>query len=185
MNEDEMVRKLNLFNSKVNELLNSSFLKKGETGFHISWKRGEGFETVLKYAGDDALRSFVLTIRFFVQNNDDISLQKIKEIYDELEDKIKREYNYLRDSLNDYLDSNTHIIYNGEKLTRKKVFKTFLYGHLAHLNKEKRRLYANWKKIPPLFVSIKNQFLIILYDFLNVLYQIKLLNEKVISDING
>ncbi len=120
--------------------------------------------------------SCILTLRMFFQNNDCISIWRIAELLDDpgLSREWKDFFSEKRDQLNSYLDHPGGIgIACGEKLfTNREIFKVFVYGDIAHTNKEKRAIYQEWKNFGVIFSIIKYAFATILTDILILIWEI-------------
>ena len=111
-----------LFNEKAEKLLKLSFTKdifNKDSGVHFSWKRDEALKVKRTGPGDEAIYAFVLTFRFFIQDNEKISFRNIARIYTNLdiENNLKREFDSARNFINEYLDGKTFINYNNEILS--------------------------------------------------------------------
>jgi hypothetical protein len=80
-------------------------------GLTMDWNRNKhtnqlDFSYNKKSHSEDSIRSFILGLRLFIQDNEIISLHKMKLLYGKMNivDKYKVHFNYLRDELNRYLD---------------------------------------------------------------------------------
>ncbi|MCD6591050.1 MAG: hypothetical protein J7K72_03715 [Candidatus Aenigmarchaeota archaeon] len=179
----EEIDVLKLFNEKVDRLHTRSFVEKlKKLGYEIHLKNE--FDGKLYGPDDESVEAFVLTIRFFYQNNEKISLSNMSEIYEKLpiSPKVKREFERIRNELNTFLDSKTRFTINGKEITNREIFETFLYGDLAHSNKTKRKTYEFWKSNIPLYIVLKHEFIEILSFFIEKLSQIKKLNERILGE---
>jgi hypothetical protein len=57
--------------------------------------------------------------------------------------------------VNDYLDQESHIVISG-KLTRRHIFEVFLWGGLAHANRQKKETFDKWSSLGALpFLQIE------------------------------
>jgi hypothetical protein len=90
---EKHIEALELFNEKADKLLDSAFvgaLVSGKTEATISGRRQENgsFEItpVLRGPSPEAVDAFVLTFRFFIQDNETTSLRSIATIYEEIGD---------------------------------------------------------------------------------------------------
>ena len=186
-----------LFNEKVDKLNNNSFTKKMiSEGFGVSFYEKKG-ELVVekKLPSDEEIESFVLTIRFFCQNNESSgessSIKKLADnTYSKLPDyrKEKTEFINARNKLNGYLDSpdeSLKIYDNGKILTPRKIFDTILYGELAHSNKAKRTKYNEWMVHPIQGPILKTEFVRILSIILSCISSIQEINESLINDYDN
>jgi len=140
-----------LFNDKAEKLRNHSFTKKVKDGFGItvSAKKGEPITIEKRFPTDESVESFVLTLRFFIQERDASSFKNMAKIYSKLPEYSKEKTTFLNvhKGFNDYLDSpdkQLNFSENGETFTNRRIFEIFLYGGLAHANEDKKRIYDRW-----------------------------------------
>jgi len=132
----------------------------------------------------DAIEAFILTFRFFIQNNEGCSFGNIGETYNALDipQELKDKYNEARNHLNDYLDTEMpSIVINGEKITRRRLLDVFVYGGLAHANPEKKELFDAWMRIPFLSEYLQMSFVSILIDVVRVINYVYGVNEDVLK----
>jgi len=189
MKNSEIIKLLELFNEKVEKLVRLSFVEtifKYNSGVSIKIsKREDGlYNLVQERRGplEEAIDAFVLTIRFFIQDNEPISLRRLAKTYEiaPIKKKLKAKFILLKNQINEYLDSNSFIVINinnkEEMLTHRKIFDTIIYGGLSHANKKKKIEYDIWMKTPPLKAIIENDFV---YS-LDILYE----DIKSIRDLN-
>jgi len=177
---------LELFNEKVDKLEKNSFVKhifSQKTGITISWEKEKELRIEKRFPEKESIDSFVLTLRYFIQNNEKISFQNIAKIYDKLpnDNQCKEFFRDAVAKLNDFLDApdNQLSIKESEKvLTKREIFETIIYGELAHANEEKREIYKRWMKNPILASIIENEFNAILGTIMNVLRYIQGLNDQ-------
>ena len=96
----------------------------------------------------ESVHSFVLTLRFFIQDNEPTSLRKF---YSEtlphldLDDDCIGRLHEIRDAINRYLDSRLLLPWTIGKErhkieTHRELMETYVYGRLAHGNRLKRAL---------------------------------------------
>lgn len=187
--------KINLFNSKVDRLVNSIFVDYNEKNpnqkieFKAIRREDEKFDITSSSGmpGEKEIDGFILTLRQFLQNNDPISLNNMKQIYDSLSIPLdlKEQFNNLRDSFNSWLNKtpDIKITLNNQELTRRKILCTLLYGYYAHSNEEKSRIVNFWKKELMLWPLIQINFINILNTTLQTLYQMKNINIKTLKHI--
>jgi len=99
----------------------------------------------------EARDALLITLRLFLQDNDCISLRnlaKLSVIDHGLSSEWHQEFPSLRDTANDLLNESLEVVAKQigmSKLTAHDVLHTFLYGEIAHMNSEKRKLYQCWK----------------------------------------
>jgi len=72
MAHSEIRTALKLFNEKADKLRNSNFVKAAveNSGVSLSWQEGEFFQITRTGPTEENVDAFVLTLRFFVQDND-------------------------------------------------------------------------------------------------------------------
>ena len=159
----EAIRCLNRFNEKAELLSTFSFLKKAfapGAGATLHYEPGRAWQEK-RGADKESTAAFALVLRFFVQWKDGIHLEQIKDLYQEMplpeNDKslvveILKKYNAFLDST-----GNPEFAINSEKITNRMVLETFLYGELAHLNKDKVETYKKWRSGPAALL-LESQF---------------------------
>ncbi len=182
---------LELFNEKAEKLEKLSFTKtifEGKSGIHISGKVGEPLSVIRFGPDEEATSAFVLTFRFFIQDNERSSFNNIEKIYNYLDiDKEEKEiFRSIRKNLNDFLNSEStglQIEVDGKKLSNRHILDVFVYGGLAHANKKKKQEYDSWMRNPVLSQLIENEFISILGVVMKYIISTKNLNEKVIKEI--
>lgn len=150
----EAASTLALFVEKVERLKQSSLLRalqeRGST-VSVKWTADDSALHVAHIApNQDEVDAFVLTLRLFRQDNDRISIDKVGKLYDSLpvSAELKQAYQMHRSNLNQFLDGHTFIAIDGDRPTRRDVFETFLYGHLAHLEQPKQDRHRRWMANP-------------------------------------
>jgi hypothetical protein len=164
------VEVLELFNEKAAKLEGSAF-----TRFAKTQKLGFHFETVddmvqvyVKGPHQEAVEAFVLTLRFFVQDNEPISLRNIAALYDTLPlppDFIAQLHDG-RTAINGVLDQTSHVSVGGRERTNREVFEVFLWGGLAHANPSKKADFDAWVRDPDLGAMMGLAFNSTLMDLL-------------------
>jgi len=190
---NEYVEVLSLFNEKADEIKNSSYVKfflENKPKTTISKNQEEAIKIKTIEPNDESLKSFVLTLRLFFQNNDQISIHNINEIYKELPNNFQKEkesFSRARDKINHILDSNINFIDNNKILTYREVLNIFVYGHLAHLKNDKRKIYKDWisrKDIGVLDIH-KINFHGIANNLIRCILYMQKINTEVIRKINN
>lgn len=192
---DKIAKALRLFDEKANKLERLSFLAKLEhpdSGVSISFDRVEEgkFQVQQERRGPDeeATDAFVLTFRFFVQNNEQSSFHNMEKHYlnAPVDPALQQKFVELRKQVNDYLDEYININYNGEPLTRRRVMDVFLYGGLSHgMDEEKRRLYLTWMQDPIMSGVIENEFMLILRAYFIAITMIRDMNKEALRHLPG
>jgi len=191
MSSQNEIETLEIFILSVDELSQSKFIKEVEengigTGIHCDF--GSGTLTSYKVTPElDSLKAFVLTIRFFRQNNEPTSLSRMEQMILSLKiDKaLKREFSDTRKALNAYLDEEPDVIIEGIKAlnTRRDIFETFLYGRFAHANREKRKTLKNLMESVQAYDDMEAIFNTILVQFLTKLKIMREVCQKIKAEL--
>jgi hypothetical protein len=175
---------IGLFNDKMDEFDGKGFYiwasnwasKNGQPLFHMNLSFGE-MTVELNGPDEDALRSFVLTFRFFMQNNEKCSIKNISNVYDKLPfDRIERHtfFNF-RTYLNANLDAPSPYSKNNVTWTRRQILDTLMYGHFAHAVDSKKEVADSWLAngaMANLFLAQFLTDLVFVYDFLILVRQL-------------
>ena len=143
---------INTFINKIEELKKSNFAKwinkRGLykiTFVNKNKKRGD----YLTYPSRESIKSFVLTYRFFIQDNEKSSVRNIDRIINNLPiaDLKKKMFSSLRNYLNNFLDSEYKFrIVGYGNITYREIQEVFIYGYLAHENNRYCKIYKKWTK---------------------------------------
>lgn len=179
---------LRLFNEKVAKLDRLRFtqsVREEKIGFTINVKGDGGVE--VHGPSEDEIDAFVLTLRFFVQDNEAISIRNVGELYASLpvSEDLKRNFASSRASINAALDGNANLILLGEHLTHRRVFDVFLYGGLAHANPTRRAEFDSWAKEEVTFAFLKTIFLNTVIELLRFLLWARHHNEKTLEALQS
>ena len=188
---NEYVGVLNLFNEKADEIKNSSYAKfvsEKRPKTTLSKNQGEALKIKTIEPHTESLQSFVLILRLFLQNNDQISFQNISKVYEKLPNnfqKEKKSFSQARKKINDILNININIKYNNKIPTYYEVLNTFIYGDLAHIKIDKRKTYKDWKSREEtgLFDIFKISFHSIAINLIQCILYMQKLNADVIRKI--
>ena len=186
-----------LFNEKAEKLQDLNFTKymfQQKSGVIFSGERvsedSNKFVLKEKVIGPKAesIDAFVLTFRFFYQNNEISSINNLAKAYTNLNisNTLKNDFHRARIKLNKYLDDPTQIkiVYNERTLIRREILDIFVYGGLAHANKKKKAVYDSWKGMVGFWGIVQNQFHVILVTFFKYVNYFKNLNYRVIKEID-
>lgn len=186
--KEEVVKSLRLFNEKADKLMSLGFSKKifGEkSGFTLSAKRDAPVEFQRHGPEGESIDAFVLTYRFFIQDNEMISFRNMSKTYDEMEitqDK-KKDFEGIRETINNFLNSNSMLTIKDKKYTNREIQDIFIYGGLSHANETKKRIFDSWKRDQLIFEILENEFVWVLVNILNAIQAIARLNRIVLSEI--
>ena len=187
MNKEEVISKLEEFNKFAEELFNLSFVKKLQgSGYKMSWKKGEGFKTELKGPDDEAIKAFVNDLRRFFQKGDDtLKIHKLIPIYqsDLIEEAEKKVFNQVMRELDVFNKKTTNHIINGENITNEKVLEVFMYGKFSHRTKGTKEVHDKWEEIPPMYISLKNEFVTVLHSYLIFINNIVFANKETLRKL--
>lgn len=183
---------LKLFNEKAEKLMNHSFTKKiisDGFGITISANKDEPVNIETRFPTNESIESFILTLRFFIQDNERISFGNIANVYSNLpsyQDEKKSFFN-IRDELNNFLDSpdkSLNINVNNKVFTNREIYEIFIYGGLAHANKDKKKIYDKWIANPILKPITENEFINIISGILQCISHVQELNDLLIINFN-
>ena len=179
---------LSLFNEKFEEL--------SKTGFYQNWN-GKKLSFSFSFTenkvdqeipSDDEIKAFILTLRFFIQDNEPSSLRNLAAHYETLSipKEMVSDFQQSRKMLNDYLKSNTNFGAEGKPLyTYKQIFESYIYGHYAHSNTDKRAQIKKWEESILTKSHSKFFFITVLYNIYIVLRKISTINAKVINFVSA
>lgn len=186
---DETRETLELFVEKATKLVRSRFIAFVNTQSQITINyenmNNEGqFSIDHSEPDSEAIEAFVLTFRFFIQNNESISLANLERILDDpgVSDNWKQEVTRTRSELNGVLDSTklvsgVPLTINGQALTNRELMQVFVFGHLAHANKQKHALYRTWASTP-FFPLLEFCFYAVLKDVVRAINWIGYLSQQ-------
>jgi len=191
---EKQIETLRQFNEKVKELFELSFVQaitNPNMGFHLCGeKQADGtFKLKSKITGpsDEAIKAFVLTFRFFIQDNESISLHNIASIYKatNIENKQKEFFNSARNAVNVMLDSPNlfSLKINDSIPTNREILDIFIYGGLAHAHPKKNKTFKEWMNFPPTAVILQTCFNTILGQILQALDYIKNVNITTVDQL--
>ena len=193
---DDQISALRLFNEKVRELLELSFVKAvtyPNAGFSLSGERQEDgsfkMQSTIRGPSVEAVKAFVLTFRFFIQDNETTSLRNIASLYDSrnIDPQQRAHFQSARIEVNKMLDAPNflNLNYNGVTPTNRQIMDVFVYGGLAHANPEKYKTYKDWMSFPPAAVMLQTCFNTILGHILQALAYIEQVNDTTLQQLNN
>jgi uncharacterized protein YozE (UPF0346 family) len=136
---------------------------------------------------DESIDAFLLTLRFFVQNNEASSFQNLAEVYEETSfpHELCARFTEQRRSLNDFLDAHGAIgvpTADGPwPLTRRDIFHAFLWGERAHNTSPHRELRDFFRRDPLIDKLAKLDFAYILGEFAKFIMSTRDLNLEALK----
>lgn len=152
MSDEERMREqetLRLVIEKADRLERMSFtqglLQGGRIG--LAGERTEkGFVVWRQGPNEESLDAFLLTLRFFVQNNERVSFQNLEKLFEGLpiEDSWKDAVRGSRADLNEWLDQPSMLVIDGKKQTRREIYEVCMWGGFSHANPAKKAIYDRW-----------------------------------------
>jgi hypothetical protein len=187
---------LKLFNEKVEKLLNLSFVKEATSPnarvSFIGERQSDGsFKIFSSINGpaSEAVDAFVLTFRFFIQDNERISLCNISTLYksSNIDSQQKAYFESARDNVNKMLDSPNfmNLSYNNIAPTNREVMNVIVYGWLAHTNLQENQRYKEWMGFHTAAPILQACFDIILMYVLRTLEYISQVNTTTIQQLTN
>jgi len=188
MSKEVKLSTLQLFNEKFKELKNSGFPKNWlhkNINYEFDFLENKVKQDI---PNQDEIKSFILTVRFFIQDNEPCSIRNMGTLYNELDipNNLKDDFLALRDRINNFLDSKTHF---GPKdkpqYTHRDIFESFIYGHFAHSNKEKHDTVKKWKQNKFLESHNYYYFIRILYVVFVILERMERINKETVKHVKA
>lgn len=152
MSHNSYLQKLQQFNEKVREIKETNFtrwFKRNKLSFTFP-VLGLGYKGARRFPTSESVRAFVLLFRFFMQDNEAISIRNIANVYNgaPISAQTKSSFSFYRDHLNSFLHSVPGVRVVGErrlgKLNNWKILEIFIYGKLAH---QTERQYVRYQII--------------------------------------
>lgn len=186
MNKETIIGSLELFIEKADRLIESNFVKKVVTGSGVNLAWSVGKPVTVKRSGPDQenIDAFVLTFRFFIQDNEQISLRNIANLFQSsfvLAEEMKN-FGKARNQINTFLGSATMFDIGGS-VSRRELMEVFIYGGLSHANQIKKQKYDQWMASDILAPLMENEFVVILSQVLNVIAYIKNQSQAILQRI--
>jgi hypothetical protein len=208
---------LKYFNEKAETLNKYKTFMKSLPERKVEFKKSP--ETLGKgqFEGPDyeSIAACVLTIRFFIQDNEPVSFRNMKAVYDQLatSQENKNDFNQIRNELNKYLKSDSPFVRpaknanpewilasdmnerftellkvfldSGNKLTNREILYLFVYGEFAHGKEHKK------EKLKQLLSSSVSEpfawyiFTGILIKIMRCIFAVAEINQDVINEMEG
>lgn len=187
---EDQVDTLKFFNEQVDELDSSTFVKfltERGSSFKISAGIDRDATAELISPDRESTKAFVLTLRMFLQNNETISIANMAELIQRLpiSPELCDRYLNSRDKINSTLDDQVLFTVDGVKLTPRHVLLTFLYGGLAHLNRDRVVEHRKWQGNPLAFGGLQVGFNGTVTSLLKFLRWARQYNREVLEAIGA
>ena len=185
------IARLKLFNEKAKRLLESRFVKhilrSKKISFGVRAEKGKPIQISTTLPDQDSIDAFVLTFRYFIQNNERCSFGNLAKTYSKsfIPKEMRKEYFEARKRLNDYLDSPASLKYGDEPLSRRRVFDVFVYGGLAHAHQKKKEVFSKWMENPIVRGFFEAEFASILFTTLRIIQYVAKLNSRAIEALEN
>ncbi|MFM9264136.1 hypothetical protein [Tychonema sp. BBK16] len=210
---------LKFFNEKAETLnkyqrfMESLYQRKVE--FKQSPEQSGRYQLTVEGPDYESIAACVLTIRFFMQDNEDVSFHNMKAVYDKLatSQKNKKDFNQIRDELNNYLNSDSPLVISpqntnpeiilasnlnenftiplndalasGNKLTNRKILDLFVYGHFSHGKNKKEEFNRLFLSNSAINPFALFIFTGILINFMKCVFAVAQINQDVLSEMEG
>ncbi len=197
------IRALELFNEKADKLRILSFVRSLETdnsGVQVTF-HPEGGVSASRYGPDnEAVDAFVLTFRFFVQDNEPSSIRNTANRYRRLYQaslipaELLGNFEDARNKLLNYLASNTPLVLGSQDtnvrpraITYQEVFDVFMWGGLAHANRQQKEQFDDWSKgsLQHFFPMLEDFFIGVLREYLRVIWYMRGQNARVLGELTS
>ena len=179
---------LERFNEKVEKLERIRFLEDAaQGGAIVEWRKGIGWDGIHVGPKGESIDSVVLTLRFFLQNNEPTSLFNMAILYQELgvDSTTVDEFLQVQQEINNYLESHSNLaISNARRMTHREIMEMFLWGDLSHANKNHE---ATFKAVSqtPFFPLFQADFVGTLCCVIRGLREIRNVNRKAIAELSA
>jgi hypothetical protein len=170
-----------LFNEKADKLESLRFtqyiITQRQIGLTVSYRDGQ-LSVETRWPAREAIDAFLLTYRFFVQDNEPTSLRRMAATYESLPQLAAHSASVagMRANLNASLDQLASFLYKGRDVTRREVYEVFLWGGLAHANREKKSLYDEWATEPGIFAFLQLVFVSVVVEVLGAVLWMRRIN---------
>ena len=186
---DETRDALKLFVEKAVELRDGRYVQwlqqNRGTALLISGEDGDSPTITHTRPDDDATRAFVLTLRFFTRDTDGMSFRWLaKNVLNDsgLSEQWKQGFTKIYRELNAWLDKPSGLVEeDGNQPTNRATVDTFIYGWLAHANREKKLRFERWKADNVWFAKAQLHFDYVLMGILPAIWHVARLNDRELS----
>ena len=157
---------LELFTARVDELRNTRLIRKGfNPGITISWRRMQGMRFQSQGPDEEDLRSFLLTFRQFISNDEPVFLNRIYNLCQRCitSEQMKGYLIKSREAWKQaHRSSGIKLIFNKRELTPEFVTDLWINGYYFH--NDARKVSMLKRLLPHESMLVRNQFLNYLVD---------------------
>lgn len=136
----EKITTLKLFHRKVDELKETSMLKEEtQIGINFSAKKGGNLQIRSSLPNEDKLKSFIMSVRFFLLEKEPTQIYKICSLIvkSEKDDRLKNDVKYVRERMFQILnESPMRFEHNNKVVTPNEIIKLWFNAHYFHCDVE-------------------------------------------------
>jgi hypothetical protein len=174
-----------LFAEKVKRLENSTlraFMKNGWRWEYDFAENRPGDNARLPEL--DHLESYVLNLRFFLQDNEPSSIRNIAKLYEtsHANTQAQKDFESIRSLFNNQLNNQIWFKYNNRTLTYHQLFDGMIYAKFAHSNTEAHPVLASLVSNPFGYMLALDSFLRCIDLVHNCLVLMRNLNNETFRD---
>ena len=177
---DSYLPQLELFIEKADKLENSGFVKKIKKeeftlDINIDLLREDPLKIRSIRPNQENIDAFILTFRFFIQDNEATSIRKLQKFFDSefVTNEEKSKFNAARTKLNSFLSESTNLIFKDENISNQMLMDTFIYGGLSHAKKSKKEKFDLWMSRYDAQEFFWHKFLLTIFTVLQSIQYIK------------
>lgn len=184
--KDKIKEDLELFNRKAQDVLSSVMLVElYKSGTGIRFDDNGQIESTHGPTANQ-IKAFALDIRFFMQKKERCSFQALARLYQDapVEEWIKKHFESAYNYLQTYLSApSLDQEYEGKRISNHELFDIFMYGALAHADRDKEALFNKWMGDPVFATYLQQEFVWMLRGLCFVISYIRDLNVKALSQL--
>ena len=150
------------FIEHVDSLRTKRFAKACLSGSKVSMSGNASGSFQIDNLDEEDFQSFLLGVRFLVQNNEKISVRNVCQLVDasRVDSKVFERINGARWKLNDFLDRETFPAPGEGEISFREYLETFLYGKYAHRSRKYQQRLDAWQKDQVQYLMLKLNFLV-------------------------
>ncbi|QDV43935.1 hypothetical protein Enr13x_37950 [Stieleria neptunia] len=185
---DEDRARLQRFIKSATEVYESRYAQELQQPISVSvhFNLKEGFAESSRTGPDEeSVKAAILTLRFFCQDNEDISMRNMAAFTKGLSvnQSLKDEFETIRDEFNAYLDRDHGppiFKIGGHTIRNREIFEAFMYGKYAHLTKHE--IVAGWETLIQ-YDGMRAGFDRVLRQFVQTLVWLRTVCEKMDAEL--